>query len=62
MKASAGNRVLMLIENNTFPQDTRVRYEVTTLVDAGYRVSVISQAMKRLTASRYFVILLRPKP
>jgi len=41
MKASAGKRVLMLIENNTYPQDTRVRYEVTTLREAGYCVSVI---------------------
>src|SRR5688572_30907170 len=40
MKASAG-RVLMLVENS-FPADTRVRNEAGTLVANGYRVSVIS--------------------
>jgi glycosyltransferase involved in cell wall biosynthesis len=40
MKASAG-RVLMLVENE-FPSDTRVRNEAATLVANGYRVSVIS--------------------
>ena len=42
MKASAGKRVLMLLENNPYPQDGRVRREATALVSAGYRVSVIS--------------------
>src|SRR5581483_6955605 len=41
MKASAGNRVLMLLENSTYPEDPRVRREAQALVDAGYRVSVI---------------------
>ena len=39
MKASAG-RVLMLVENN-FPADTRVRNEARTLTDNGYKVTVI---------------------
>ncbi len=42
MKASAGNRVLMLLENAAYPQDERVRQEATTLAAAGYQVSVIS--------------------
>lgn len=41
MKASAGNRVLMALENNPYPQDPRVRNEATALVNAGYHVSVI---------------------
>src|SRR5688500_16170790 len=40
MKASAG-RVLMLVENR-FPRDTRVRNEAATLVANGVRVSVIA--------------------
>ena len=42
MKASVGSRVLMLLENNPFPQDDRVRREAIALVTAGYRVSVIA--------------------
>lgn len=41
MKPSAGNRVLMLLENAPYPSDSRVRPEATTLVAAGYQVSVI---------------------
>ncbi|NIR25621.1 MAG: glycosyltransferase family 4 protein, partial [Gammaproteobacteria bacterium] len=41
MKASVGSRVLMLLENNPYPQDGRVRQEATTLVSGGYQVSVI---------------------
>ena len=44
MKASANNRVLMLLENQPYPQDHRVRREATALVAAGYRVSVICPA------------------
>ena len=40
MKGSAG-RVLMLVEN-CFPADTRVRNEASTLVANGYRVTVIA--------------------
>jgi glycosyltransferase involved in cell wall biosynthesis len=43
MKASAGKRVLMLLENCTYPLDIRVRYESEALVSAGYQVSVICQ-------------------
>lgn len=42
MKASVGSRVLMLLENNPFPQDDRVRREAMALVTAGYQVSVIA--------------------
>lgn len=41
MKASAGNRILMLLENSTYPIDPRVRQEARTLSEAGYQVSVI---------------------
>jgi len=41
VKASANNRVLMLLENQPYPQDHRVRREAIALVAAGYRVSVI---------------------
>src|SRR5438093_836541 len=50
MKASVGTRVLMLIENNFFPQDPRVRREAYTLAAAGYRVSVICPALEAQTA------------
>jgi glycosyltransferase involved in cell wall biosynthesis len=36
-------RILMLLENNPFPQDTRVRHEAFALSSAGYNVSVICQ-------------------
>ncbi len=38
------NRVLMLVENNPFPQDIRVFHEAQTLTSSGYRVSVICPA------------------
>lgn len=41
MKASAGRRVLMLLENAPYPQDGRVRREASALVSAGYQVSII---------------------
>lgn len=34
--------VVMLLENNPFPQDTRVRNEARSLVAAGYRVTVVA--------------------
>lgn len=40
MRESAG-RVLMLVENR-FPADTRVRNEASTLVDNGYKVTVLA--------------------
>jgi len=41
MKGSGGSRVLMLLENNTYPQDPRVQQEARALVDSGHQVSVI---------------------
>ena len=41
MKASAG-KILMIVEN-PFPQDPRVKNEATKLADAGYKVSVIAK-------------------
>jgi glycosyltransferase involved in cell wall biosynthesis len=41
VKASANNRVLMLLENQPYPQDHRVRREASALTAAGYRVSVV---------------------
>jgi len=41
MKASAG-RILMLVEN-PFPQDNRVRNEAVRVASAGYKVSVIAK-------------------
>ena len=40
----ARRRVLMLVENNSYPQDYRVRREARALTDAGYQVTVISPA------------------
>ena len=44
MKASSNNRVLMLLENQAYPQDVRVRREANALTTAGYTVSVICPA------------------
>lgn len=44
MKAGAGNRVLMVLENAPFPQDRRVWHEAEALRAAGYRVRVICPA------------------
>ena len=35
-------RILMLLENGSYPSDSRVRREAMTLVAAGYKVTVIS--------------------
>jgi glycosyltransferase involved in cell wall biosynthesis len=40
--SSTRNRILMLLENNPYPQDGRVRREAQALHRAGYRVSVIA--------------------
>ncbi|HKV64644.1 MAG TPA: glycosyltransferase family 4 protein [Candidatus Acidoferrum sp.] len=40
----ANNRILMLLENQTYPRDFRVRRESTALTAAGYRVWVICPA------------------
>lgn len=55
MKADAaistrGRRVLIIVENLPVPFDRRVWAEATSLVDAGYQVSVISPMMKGYTA------------
>jgi glycosyltransferase involved in cell wall biosynthesis len=44
VEAPANNRILMLLENQTYPRDFRVRREATALAVAGYRVSVICPA------------------
>lgn len=41
MKDLAGHRVLMLLENNSYVRDGRVRQEAKTLVNEGYSVTVI---------------------
>lgn len=41
MKESVGKRVLMLLENNSYPADPRVRQEALALTRAGFPVSVI---------------------
>jgi glycosyltransferase involved in cell wall biosynthesis len=41
MKASVGSHVLMLLENNPYPADTRVFLEAKALTTAGYHVSII---------------------
>jgi glycosyltransferase involved in cell wall biosynthesis len=42
VRAPVGGRVLMLVENNSYPEDFRVRREARALAEAGYRVTVIS--------------------
>lgn len=44
MKLSHRRRILMLLQNNPYPQDTRVHDEARALTDAGYQVSVICPA------------------
>jgi glycosyltransferase involved in cell wall biosynthesis len=38
----ADRRVVMLLENNPYPQDTRVRNEAESLTEAGLRVTVVA--------------------
>ena len=45
-KKNTAIRVLMLVENNPYPQDTRVRLEAEALHRAGYQVTVISPAAR----------------
>lgn len=42
VRASHSKRILMLLENSGFPEDTRVAKEAFSLRDAGYQVRVIS--------------------
>ena len=44
MKNPVRNRVLMLVENNPFPQDVRVYMEAHSLASCGYQVLVICPA------------------
>lgn len=39
-------KILMLLENNPYPQDSRVRKEAQSLVQAGHQVSIICPAAK----------------
>lgn len=41
MTARPNNRILMLLENESYPDDTRVMLEAESLRDAGYQVTVI---------------------
>jgi glycosyltransferase involved in cell wall biosynthesis len=41
MQTPTGRRILMLLENNPYPQDVRVRQEAEALVASGYGVSVV---------------------
>jgi glycosyltransferase involved in cell wall biosynthesis len=45
--APAGRRVLMLVENSSYPHDYRVRHEARALTDAGYQVTVIAPAQPK---------------
>lgn len=51
MTASTGRRVLIIVENLPVPFDRRVWSEATTLVKAGYTVSVICPKGKGATSS-----------
>lgn len=39
---ASSKKILMLLENNPYPQDTRVRREAQALAEAGYQVTVIA--------------------
>jgi glycosyltransferase involved in cell wall biosynthesis len=48
MKTTARNKsILMILENESFPEDTRVNLEATALHEAGYNVIVISPKDKQ---------------
>lgn len=59
-------RVLMLLENNAYPGDSRVRQEATTLAAAGHRVTVIAprgdDQPRREDIDGVSVIRFRPPP
>ena len=46
MTGSAGSRILMLLENSTYPGDPRVRREANALVESGQQVVVIAPAIQ----------------
>src|SRR5947209_2978823 len=47
MKTPRGRRILMLLENDFYPRDGRVRLEAAALTAAGYRVTVICPRQAR---------------
>lgn len=51
MKVYAGKRILMLLENNPYPQDGRVRREAQALTAAGYSVTVIAPGKRNQSPS-----------
>ncbi len=55
MSADAERRVLIIVENLPVPFDRRVWSEATTLVEAGYEVSVISPMLKGYNAEHEVV-------
>jgi glycosyltransferase involved in cell wall biosynthesis len=46
MTGSVGKRILMLLENQSYPEDTRVLNEARELVQHGYQVTLICPAKK----------------
>jgi glycosyltransferase involved in cell wall biosynthesis len=48
-----GRRVVMLLENNPYPQDTRVRNEAESLAEAGLKVTVVAPRGHAQTAHEY---------
>jgi glycosyltransferase involved in cell wall biosynthesis len=51
---SQPKRILMILENSGYPEDTRVLMEANSLTDAGYQVSLICPTGKR--KSRYELV------
>lgn len=45
-KSSSSSKILMLVENQGYPDDIRVRQEAISLSNAGYQVSVICQRLQ----------------
>ena len=58
MKTAKRTRVLMLLENCTYPQDNRVRHEALALTRAGYSVTVICP---RKNCQKWFTDLSPPE-
>ena len=54
MTMSRQKRILMILENSGYPEDTRVAMEANSLTDAGYQVSLICPTGKR--KSRYELV------
>ncbi len=65
MPAATPCRIVMLVENNTYANDTRVRQEAEALARAGHRVSVICPVPRRTAHSQRIAgvdVLGYPKP